>query len=136
MSRDQRLIDEMTFRTSRSSGKGGQNVNKVETRVEAMLNIVESTALTDGEKQLLLLRLRNRISKEGVMAVDCQESRSQVRNRQLAIERLLRLIHRALTTQKKRIATKMSDGAKRRRMDRKRQIGEKKARRRFDPNRD
>ena len=133
MSRDQRLMDEMTFRTSRSSGKGGQNVNKVETRVEAMLNVRDSHALTDAEKQLLAVRLRNRISKEGILAVDCQESRSQVRNRQMAVEMLLRLIHRALTVKKRRIATKMSEGAKRQRVKEKRQLGEKKARRRKSP---
>lgn len=133
MSRDHRLIEEITFRTSRSSGKGGQNVNKVETRVEAMLNVTESNALTPPEKQLLALRLRNRISKEGILAVDCQESRSQVRNKQMAVEMLLRLIHRALTVQKRRIATKMSAGAKQQRMNQKRQQGEKKARRQQRP---
>jgi len=133
MSRDHRLIEEITFRTSRSSGKGGQNVNKVETRVEAMLNVTESNALTPAEKQLLALRLRNRISKEGILAVDCQESRSQVRNKQMAVEMLLRLIHRALTVQKRRIATKMSAGAKQQRMNQKRQQGEKKARRQQRP---
>lgn len=133
MSRDQRLMDEMTFRTSRSSGKGGQNVNKVETRVEAMLNIPESSALTDAEKQLLMVRLRNRISKEGILAVDCQESRSQMRNRQLAVELLLKLIHRALAVRKRRIATKVSEGAKRQRLKEKRQLGEKKARRQQPP---
>lgn len=133
MSRDHRLIEEITFRTSRSSGKGGQNVNKVETRVEAMLNVTGSNALTPAEKQLLALRLRNRISKEGILAVDCQESRSQVRNKQMAVEMLLRLIHRALTVQKRRIATKMSAGAKQQRMNQKRQQGEKKARRQQRP---
>lgn len=133
MSRDHRLIEEITFRTSRSSGKGGQNVNKVETRVEAMLNVPESNALTPAEKQLLALRLRNRISKEGILAVDCQESRSQVRNKQMAVEMMLRLIHRALTVQKRRIATKMSAGAKQQRMNQKRQQGEKKARRQQRP---
>lgn len=133
MSRDHRLIEEITFRTSRSSGKGGQNVNKVETRVEAMLNVTGSNALTPAEKQLLALRLRNRISKEGILAVDCQESRSQMRNKQMAVEMLLRLIHRALTVQKRRIVTKMSAGAKQQRMQQKRQQGEKKARRQQRP---
>jgi len=136
MSRDHRLTGEMTFRTSRSSGKGGQNVNKVETRVEAMLNVTESNALTDAEKQLLMVRLRNRISKEGILAVDCQESRSQVRNKQLAVEMLLKLVHRALTVKKRRIATKMSEGAKRQRVKEKRHLGEKKARRQQPPSMD
>lgn len=133
MTRDQRLMDEMTFRTSRSSGKGGQNVNKVETRVEALLNVTESAALTEAEKQLLAVRLRNRISKEGILAVDCQESRSQLRNRQLAVELLLRLINRALTVNRRRIPTGISPGAKKERLRQKREAGEKKARRRFPP---
>ncbi|MCF8258980.1 MAG: aminoacyl-tRNA hydrolase [Flavobacteriales bacterium] len=133
MTRDQRLINEMIFRTSRSSGKGGQNVNKVETRVEALLNVSESEALNDSEKHLLAVRLRNRISKEGMLAVTCQESRSQVRNKQLAVETMLHLINRALIVQKRRVATKMSKGANRERVKEKRQLGEKKARRKFSP---
>jgi ribosome-associated protein len=136
MTRDQRLMDEMTFRTSRSSGKGGQNVNKVETRVEALLNVTESAVLTEAEKQLLAVRLRNRISKEGILAVDCQESRSQVRNRQLAVELLLRLINRALTVNRRRIPTGISPAAKKERLRQKREAGEKKARRRFPPSSD
>lgn len=133
MTRDQRLTNEMTFRTSRSSGKGGQNVNKVETRVEALFDVASSEELTEPEKQLVLLRLRNRISKEGILAVDCQESRSQVRNRQMALEQMLQLIRKALVVRKRRIATGMSEGAKRQRVNEKRQLGEKKARRRYTP---
>lgn len=136
MSRDRQLIEELTFRTSRSSGKGGQNVNKVETRVEAMLNVHESSALTDAEKQLLAVRLRNRISKEGVLTVDCQESRSQARNKLLATESLLNLLRKALVVRKRRIATNMPEGAKRQRLHEKRVQKEKKSSRRFIPSKD
>jgi ribosome-associated protein len=130
MSRDRLLVEEITFRTSRSSGKGGQNVNKVETRVEAMLNVHESKALTDAEKQLLAVRLRNRISKEGVLTVDCQESRSQARNKLLATESLLNLLRKALVVRKRRVATKTPEGAKRQRLHEKRVQKEKKSLRR------
>ena len=133
MTRDRQLIEEFTFRTSRSSGKGGQNVNKVETRVEAVLDVINSQALNDAEKQMMAVRLRTRISNEGLLAVACKESRSQVRNKQLAVEALLKLVHKALTVSKRRLATKVSEGAKRQRLRDKRATKEKKSGRRFTP---
>jgi ribosome-associated protein len=133
MSRDRQLIEEITFRTSRSSGKGGQNVNKVETRVEAVLDVTNSQALNEAEKQMMAVRLRSRISNEGLLAVACQESRSQVHNKKLAVEALLQLVHKALTVPKRRLATKVSEGAKRQRLQDKRALKEKKSGRRFTP---
>ncbi len=126
------LLKEVTFRTSRSSGAGGQNVNKVETRVEAMLNIPESATLSDSQKARISARLKNRINSEGILAVSCGETRSQGRNRQIAIDRLLELIHLALEKKKIRKKTGIPNSVKRKRIDNKKKQSEKKSRRRFD----
>ncbi|MBP9151227.1 MAG: aminoacyl-tRNA hydrolase [Flavobacteriales bacterium] len=127
------LVKEVTFRTSRSSGAGGQNVNKVETRVEALLNIPESTTLSDSQKARISSRLKNRINSEGVLAVSCAETRSQGRNRQIATDRLLELIHLALEKKKIRKKSGIPKSVKRKRLDTKKKQSEKKSRRRFDP---
>ncbi|MCF8461834.1 MAG: aminoacyl-tRNA hydrolase [Flavobacteriales bacterium] len=127
------LVKEVTFRTSRSSGAGGQNVNKVETRVEALLNIPESTTLSELQKARISARLKNRINSEGVLAVSCAETRSQGRNRQIATDRLLELIHLALEKKKIRKKSGIPKSVKRKRLDSKKKQSEKKSRRRFDP---
>ena len=127
------LVKEVTFRTSRSSGAGGQNVNKVETRVEALLNIHENTTLSELQKARISARLKNRINSEGVLAVSCAETRSQGRNRQIATDRLLELIHLALEKKKIRKKSGIPKSVKRKRLDSKKKQSEKKSRRRFDP---
>lgn len=126
------LVKEVSFRTSRSSGAGGQNVNKVETRVEALLNILESTTLSDSQKARISARLKNRINSEGVLAVSCAETRSQGKNRQIATDRLLELIHLALEKKKIRKKTGIPNSVKRKRLDTKKKQAEKKLRRKFD----
>ncbi len=90
------LIREFTFRTARSGGKGGQNVNKVETKVEAVLDLAASAALSADEKDILREKLATKLSAEGLLAAVNQTSRSQLDNKELAIEKLVKMLERAL----------------------------------------
>ena len=123
------LLSEIKFETARSGGKGGQNVNKVETKVDALFD-VENTQLFDyGQKERLKRNLSTRIS-EGVLRLSCQESRSQFRNKEIVIDRLIALLEDALKVRKKRIPTKISMGKKRARIKAKKIHKQKKESRR------
>ena len=82
----ERLLREIKFHTSRSSGPGGQNVNKVSTKVELLFKVNESELFDDKEKYLINTKLRNRINFEGVLRVEVQQTRSQLKNKEIAIE--------------------------------------------------
>ena len=106
--------DEIELRFSRSSGPGGQHANTSETRVEAIFDVERSTALTDHQK-------RRVVSKAGpTLRAVAQDERSQWRNRELAVERLVEQLRRALHVERKRVPTKPSKAAKERRLDEKR----------------
>ena len=123
-------LSELSFRFSRSSGPGGQHVNKTETRVELLFDVVNSPSLTDTQRERVMRRLSNRIGGDGVLRVTSQSTRSQKQNRDLAIERFKRLMEKALQPQKKRKATKLSQATKERRLrEKKRQSEIKKHRR-------
>jgi ribosome-associated protein len=125
------IIDsELKFRTSRSSGAGGQHVNKTETRVEAILDIPESEGLSDEEKERILLRLSNRINDNGQLVVVSSKSRSQLSNKTFAIEQIKILLEKALLREKKRKKTTMPDEVKEERFQEKRRHAEKKELRR------
>jgi ribosome-associated protein len=126
------LRDEISFKTSRSSGKGGQNVNKVSTKVEAAFHVANSQLLTDEEKLIINTKLSNRITDEGELKVTCQESRSQLDNKEKAVHKLHMLIEKALTPVKQRRKTKPSKASKEKRLKSKKAAGEIKKLRKKD----
>jgi len=126
----QRPIEkELQFHTSRSGGPGGQHANKTETQVELRFNLHESQVLSEEEKERLLKKLSNRITKEGELILSAESSRSQVRNKEEVLERFYEMVDKALTKPKKRKPTKPSKAAKRKRLDEKKKHSEKKDKR-------
>jgi len=106
------LQKETTFKASRSGGKGGQNVNKVSSKVELLFSVADSALFTDEEKELLNTKLQSRFNKDGLIQVICDIERSQYLNRELALERLIMLLTNALHKPKLRKPTKVSKAAK------------------------
>jgi ribosome-associated protein len=103
--------DELRFKFARSGGPGGQNVNKVSTRVELLFDVVNSPTLNDEQKQRVIASLKTRIDSRGVLRLTSDESRSQWRNREEVVRKLATLLKSAVATRKKRIKTKPSGGA-------------------------
>jgi len=117
-------VTEVEFRTSRSSGPGGQHAQKSETRVEALLNVETTSALTEAQK-------RRVVAKAGpLLRAVAQDERSQLRNRELALERLVERLREALRVERRRVPTNPSKAAKERRLEQKRRRGETKKLRR------
>ena len=108
--------NEFSFKTSRSSGAGGQNENKVSTKVELDFDVLNSTLLTVDQKITIFKKLDNRITKEGVLQIIVQAERSQSGNKEIAIGKFYELIHKCFVVQKKRRPTKPSKGSKERRL--------------------
>ncbi len=122
--------DELTYRTSRSSGPGGQNVNKVETRVTLLFDLESSTALSESQKQRLRAALPGRINRDGVLSVTSQKHRAQSANRRAAEERFAEILAAALSRPTRRRATKVPAAAHQRRLDDKRRRSQRKSERR------
>jgi ribosome-associated protein len=120
------LQKEITYKTSRSGGKGGQNVNKVSSKVELLFSVNNTTLFSDEEKALLNEKLQARLNKDGLVQVICDEERSQYLNKEKAIERLILLLTRALHVPKKRKPTKVSKAIKAARLNKKRINADKK----------
>ena len=121
---------EITYKTARSGGKGGQNVNKVETMVEALWQVAESRFFSDEEKERIQAKLENKINKDGYLAIRSSEARSQLENKAIAQGKMVALITKSLIQPKKRKPTKPSKAAKEKRLDSKKKESQKKELRR------
>jgi len=124
---------EIIYKTARSGGKGGQNVNKVETMVEALWNIAESRFFLPEEKERIAGKLESKINKDGYLAVKCSETRSQLENKEIARNKMEQLVAKSLIVPKKRKATKPSKAAKEKRLESKKKEGLKKEMRKPPP---
>ena len=124
------FLPEITFQTSRSSGPGGQNVNKVESRVELRFPLLSSQVLTESQKALIVEKLGSQLTAEGLLLITAQDDRSQLRNKDIALARFHELLQKSLRRPKPRKATKPNKAAVRKRLEGKKMQGEKKASRR------
>lgn len=117
---------ELKFQFTRASGPGGQNVNKVSSRVELLFNVSASANLNEKEKETIRFKLKTRLDSEGILHIASQESRSQWTNRARVVEKFAELLRGALTVRKKRMKTKPSRSAKEVRIKSKKNLSTKK----------
>ena len=123
----ERIIQELNFKFTRSGGAGGQHVNKVSTKVILQFSIVDSNALSDEEKEILNNKLNNRISKAGILTLTSDASRSQHKNKEVVIKRFFILLKESLPPIKRRKKTKKPRSANLKRLERKKKRGNTKA---------
>jgi len=125
------LIKELNFKAIRSSGPGGQHANKVSSKIELTFDLEKSTELIEEQKTLLSKNLANRLTKENILILFCDESRSQHKNKEIAIKRFLELIKNGLKKPRLRKATKPSKASVQKRLDSKKKTSIKKLSRSF-----
>ena len=121
------LNSELNFKAVRSSGAGGQNVNKVSSKMVLIFDVATSQGLDEEEKQSIQTKLKTKISQENLLILTCDEDRSQLKNKKIIIKRFFEMLEKALVKPKKRIATKSTKGANERRIQEKKKAGEIKA---------
>jgi len=126
-------LAELTFRASRSGGPGGQHVNTSSTRIELWWDALRSPSLTGAQRSMVLERMRNRLTEDGLLRLVAGTTRSQAQNKEETIERFRDLLARALAPVKRRKPTKPGRAARERRLSEKREHSERKARRRRPP---
>ena len=120
------ILKELKFKAVRSSGAGGQHVNKVSSKIELTFDLENSSGFTDDEKELLLRNLKTRLTKENLLLLNCDESRSQHKNKEIVIKRFLKIIMSGLIIPKKRKATKPSKTSIKKRLEKKKKQAYKK----------
>jgi len=130
MIEEEALISELNFKAVRSSGSGGQNVNKVASKIELVFNVSESLVFSEEQKAILVKKLKSRLTKENFLILQCEESRSQYKNKELTIKRFLEIIKQGLIEPKKRVPTKIPQSVIKKRLKDKRNLSDKKAIRR------
>ncbi len=128
---ENRILHEVILRATRSSGKGGQNVNKVSSKVEVRFPLHTSTALTDAQKTIIFNKLKNRINLDGEIVLSSQDDRSQLQNKRIVIAKLFDLLNKALKPIKKRIPVKPSLAKVRKRLNEKKEQAVKKENRSY-----
>jgi ribosome-associated protein len=121
------ILSELNFKAIRSSGAGGQHVNKVSSKIVLIFDIATSQGLNENEKLLLYTKLKTKISQENLLILTCDEDRSQFKNKKIIIKRFYEIIENALALPKVRKATKISKGANEKRIQEKKKAGEIKA---------
>ena len=113
------ILREVDLKFVRSSGKGGQNVNKVSSKAELYFDVNTSVALSDEQKQILFLKLKNNISEEGILKLTSSEARTQLDNKEFVKEKFIKLLKKAFHVKKKRVPTKVSKATKEKRLEEK-----------------
>lgn len=111
------LKKELSYKTSRSGGKGGQNVNKVETKVEVAFDVTNSFALNEQQKQLVLSKIKSKLTDEGLLKLSEEKHRSQLANKEAVIEKLVKLLNKSLEIPIKRKPTKPTKASKAKRRE-------------------
>jgi ribosome-associated protein len=124
--RSMNFLPELNFSAARSSGKGGQHINKVSTKIELSFDVNGSSLLTHEQKSMLFRKLSSRISTEGILKITVQESRSQHENKRIAIKKFYALLEQSFANEKPRIATAKTKASKEKRIKRKKLHAEKK----------